>query len=403
MVLKLLTKFNYLIMKKLNLLLILFISLVFIACPNPDENDDSQSIGGNNKAVTKTPIMNLSDTESKGGINGAFSVAHKKQVIFSKGNLQYSNSNTYSFAENQYDLNSDDETLFSWNNNGNGYTDWGKNKISNGGNQSGLWRVLLQREWHHLINNRPYANFLSILSNVNGVSGLLILPDNAIKNLRFRNGDTDEWKQVNIANVNLEDSLTAKFIAASNICEALTNAQIDISSEINVGVELGGAIIELGKSIVYNIETTKREETKESESTSSKPLTDSTYTTIENGKNVTITITAKQSTTNTTTIKKIYTDTTYVFTIAAKAQKEISATEFSKAQSGGVVFLPTAGYNDDGVKNEGTEGYYWSSSENNSTLETKGYCLSFDKKGVNVATSLKATKGASVRLVADTE
>jgi hypothetical protein len=134
---------------------------------------------------------------------GTFSVSADKQVIFSKGNLQYTQStNTWSFAENQYDYIGtdnviDDELadkidLFGWSTNAtnfgvststdweNGYSgsfiDWGTNQI--GADAPNTWRTLTKDEWDYLLNTRTNASVLKGVAQVNGVNGLVFLPDN---------------------------------------------------------------------------------------------------------------------------------------------------------------------------------------------------------------------------------
>ena len=62
----------------------------------------------------------------------------------------------------------------------NAYYDWGiYNAISNGGNQPGLWRTLTKPEWDTLINIRATASGIRYAkATVNGVKGLIIVPDN---------------------------------------------------------------------------------------------------------------------------------------------------------------------------------------------------------------------------------
>ena len=51
--------------------------------------------------------------------------------------------------------------------------DWGVyNKISNGGNQAGMWRTLTSSEWNHLISGRAQANRLMGQGKVNNVNGI---------------------------------------------------------------------------------------------------------------------------------------------------------------------------------------------------------------------------------------
>lgn len=57
--------------------------------------------------------------------------------------------------------------------------DWGVyNAISNAGNQAGQWRTLSVEEWDYLFNTRKNAQFLWSQGTVNGVVGMIILPDN---------------------------------------------------------------------------------------------------------------------------------------------------------------------------------------------------------------------------------
>ena len=135
---------------------------------------------------------------------GTFSVSADKQVTFSKGNLQYTQStNTWSFAENQYDylgeanlaidadVLADKIDLFGWstsatnfgvststdNNDYSGsFVDWGTNKIGN--DAPNTWRTLTYDEWYYLLNNRNNASSLCGIAQVNGVNGLILLPDN---------------------------------------------------------------------------------------------------------------------------------------------------------------------------------------------------------------------------------
>ena len=160
---------------------------------------------------------------SNGILPGAFSVSENQQVCFSQGNLQYkASTNTWRFAENQYDyVGSANHNisfyyngwidLFGWGtsgwNSGNTYyrpwdssnssgstygprgsynltgsyanADWGVyNQISNGGNQSNQWRTLTQPEWNYVFNTRTTTSGIRYaMANVNGVNGVILLPD----------------------------------------------------------------------------------------------------------------------------------------------------------------------------------------------------------------------------------
>jgi len=158
-----------------------------------------------------------------GVLPGAFSVSETRQVFFSQGNLQYqASTGTWRFAEHQYDYigsaNSNIRSnysgwidLFGWGTSGwnsgaicyqpwststtNSYyypggayihgltgsyaeADWAyHNAISNGGNAAHLWRTLTSAEWDYLFHIRPNASAKYGTGNINGVPGLIILPD----------------------------------------------------------------------------------------------------------------------------------------------------------------------------------------------------------------------------------
>lgn len=148
---------------------------------------------------------------------GVFSVSADKQVTFSQGNLQYTQStNTWSFAENQWDyIGTDNVTggtvsfeeyvgkskdgtaladkidLFGWSTSANNFgvsaskeeddyfgsfVDWGTNKIGN--DAPNTWRTLTCDEWDYIVSNRPNASSLKGAAKVNGVNGWIFLPDN---------------------------------------------------------------------------------------------------------------------------------------------------------------------------------------------------------------------------------
>ena len=148
-----------------------------------------------------------------------FSVSYTKKISFSKGNLQYTQSTKkWSFAENQWEIIGADNVtggsvssdptfgdskkgtalankidLFGWSTNGTyfgvgtstshsdysgSFVDWGTNKIGN--DTPNTWRTLTRDEWHYLALNRPNADNLKGVAQVNGVNGLILLPDNWI-------------------------------------------------------------------------------------------------------------------------------------------------------------------------------------------------------------------------------
>ena len=162
-----------------------------------------------------TPVEPEEPENPSAGI-GTFSVSADKQVTFSQGNLQYTQStNTWSFAENQWDMigtdnvtggsvssdptwgDSKDGTaladkvdLFGWSTSANNFgestststsdysgsfVDWGSNQI--GSDAPNTWRTLTYNEWYYVVFGRPKASSLKGVAQVNGVNGLILLPD----------------------------------------------------------------------------------------------------------------------------------------------------------------------------------------------------------------------------------
>lgn len=170
--------------------------------------------------------LNLTPNDIVGSIGGLFSISETEQVMFSQGNLQYqASTDTWRFAEHQWDIVGEDNLnisptyngwidLFGWgtsnhdhgavcyqpwsvgnDNNYNlfyaygdpeanledytGMADWGRNLISNGGNDANQWRTLTNDEWNYLRNRHLDGTFYcSYSARVNGVNGKILLPDN---------------------------------------------------------------------------------------------------------------------------------------------------------------------------------------------------------------------------------
>lgn len=158
--------------------------------------------------------MNTGENQDNGKLPGKFSVSESRSVRFSKGNLQYqASTNTWKFAENQYDFLRENNLhasesytgwidLFGWGTSGynekypwmtsNRNSDYGDgskditgtqydwgiyNVISNGGNQQGIWHLLTKNEWSYLLNGRDKATSLLAYGTVCGNKGILLLPD----------------------------------------------------------------------------------------------------------------------------------------------------------------------------------------------------------------------------------
>lgn len=168
-----------------------------------------------------------SPADVEGTLPGVFSISAANRVAFSRGNLQYrASTNTWRFAQHQEDMVgtananiSATDTgwidLFGYGTSGyNGnepYTtsgyysqypsvtitatayDWGVyNTIDGGGDTAGVWRTLTKAEWEYILDTRPNASTLRARATVNGIPGLLLLPDNwtAISGINILTGAT---------------------------------------------------------------------------------------------------------------------------------------------------------------------------------------------------------------------
>lgn len=182
----------------------------------------------------------LTFAPNAGALPGLFTIDDQgHQVRFSQGNLQYttlggwyiapepgsvktgvSRKGEYTslgiwrFAPEQYEYVGEDNQyisdaypkwidLFGWGTGSNPtlnsdefndwnrtFVDWGTNVISNGGNQPNIWRTLSRDEWTYLFNNHQYGT-----GNINGVHGLILLPDNWTlpADCSFISGVSDDW------------------------------------------------------------------------------------------------------------------------------------------------------------------------------------------------------------------
>ena len=160
-----------------------------------------------------------------GSSSSLFSVSSTKKVRFSKGNLQYqASTNTWRFAEHQYDICGENNTnissrydgwidLFGWGTSGVDYgfsgdiskpynssmdnndyvstynakhnlngdhadEDWAwHNQIINGGKKEHIWRTMTNEEWEYLFYTRPNAPNKYASATVKNQHGFVILPD----------------------------------------------------------------------------------------------------------------------------------------------------------------------------------------------------------------------------------
>ena len=177
-------------MKKLFSIVICVMTLLFSGC---EEDAPATS----SKVDPSDPPSNLAAKP--------FSVSSSKQVYFSRGNLQYHPANNkWRFAENQTDYIGEDNgnyssayngwlDLFGWSTNATNFgvntstsnsdylgsfVDWGTNQI--GSDAPNTWRTLTNSEWSYVVFKRSSASSLRGIAQVNGVNGLILLPDNWI-------------------------------------------------------------------------------------------------------------------------------------------------------------------------------------------------------------------------------
>ena len=145
-----------------------------------------------------------------------FSVSATKTVTFSPGNLQYHPANNeWRFAPSQLDYIGNDNAnisstyngwidLFGWGTGNNPtnastdyndyqtFVDWGSNQIGN--YAPNTWRTLTYEEWKYIINERSNASNLIGVAQVNGVNGVILLPDDwtCPSGVTFKSGFDDD-------------------------------------------------------------------------------------------------------------------------------------------------------------------------------------------------------------------
>ena len=166
--------------------------------------------------VSYIDFSEASDTP-QGFVAKPFSVSATKTVTFSPGNLQYhAVNNEWRFAPNQTDyIGEANENispsyngwidLFGWGTGNNPtnkstdygdyqtFVDWGVNKI--GSYSPNTWRTLTYDEWYYLRWERPNYDKLIGVAEVNGVNGLILLPDAWVcpSGVTFKAGFHNDW------------------------------------------------------------------------------------------------------------------------------------------------------------------------------------------------------------------
>ena len=213
-------------MKKTLLFAFAFTLTVLFGLTSCERHDDTPT-GPND--TTATPSSSIGGFDQDGASNATFSIGDGVTVQFSRGNLQYqASTGTWRFAEHQYDYVGADNAnisstysgwidVFGWGTSGwssgatcyqpwststthsdyypgGSYTnnltgdyanaDWGVyNRISNGGNQPGMWRTLTQDEWNYLLFTRNAstisgtANARFTKATIGSATGLVVFPD----------------------------------------------------------------------------------------------------------------------------------------------------------------------------------------------------------------------------------
>ena len=179
-----------------------------------DGNTDNPRVLYLTRDLTLCANFDLIDRLAPDGLLlGVFSVGPDTYISFSQGNLQYKPyPGLWRFANRQYDYVGDLSygtvyvagtkcdnleisnyypgwlDLFGFgtgvnptntsnvNANYSTYNEWGNNTISNADNTY-IWRTLTASEWDYLINSRSNASALYGQATIDGVSGLIILPD----------------------------------------------------------------------------------------------------------------------------------------------------------------------------------------------------------------------------------
>lgn len=190
--------------------------------------------------VDSVTFAALAPVVPEGALSGLFSVSSTKQVCFSMGNLQYTQSTqTWSFAAQQYEFIGTDNVeggnvthdatygdrksgdaladkidLFGWSGS-TGAAQWGVSTSTDYNDYSGdfadwghnigdgtTWRTLTYEEWNYLLNTRANASTLQGVARINlnadgseYANGLILLPDSWIApaGVTFKSGFASGW------------------------------------------------------------------------------------------------------------------------------------------------------------------------------------------------------------------
>ena len=188
-----------------------FVTLASNDTPDVPENPDTPDVPENPDTPEQPEDPDPGSFDAK-----PFSVSATKTVTFSPGNLQYHPANDeWRFAPSQLDYIGNDNAnisdtyngwidLFGWGTGNNPthaskdyndyqtFVDWGVNQI--GSYAPNTWRTLTYDEWHYLRYERPNYDKLIGVAQVNGVNGLILLPNDwtCPSGVTFKSGFDDD-------------------------------------------------------------------------------------------------------------------------------------------------------------------------------------------------------------------
>ncbi len=193
--------------------LFVFTNVLFAQIDSTQQTTPGDSVDFTATAPAETTTVAAQPTPSpqakKHSIwSGPFTIAPNVIVKFSPGNLQYNpKENKWRFAPHQHEMigkanskisenydgwidlfgwgTAKTPTLFAKEDNYASHIeagnfpialDWGRHEIN--GYQPLLWRTMTKDEWAYLFNERKNAKDLVTLGTIEGINGLIILPDN---------------------------------------------------------------------------------------------------------------------------------------------------------------------------------------------------------------------------------
>ena len=243
------------------------------------------TIGGVEGAITESPYTYTPPVPSAptGAIDGLFSVSSTKQVYFSQGNLQAVCASadadgstqetwTWQFASNQYEvgtansaINGDGSVstagtvdLFCWSTSA---TYYGISTITDntglqgvfvdwGGNIGSGWRSLTSAEWDYLFSGRTNAASKYGHGSINGVNGMIILPDSWTlpDGLSFTSGNSSWTNSYTTAEWSQMESAGAVFLPAAGI-----HLDTDVYAVGNTGLYWSSSVYEDNKVYAFRL------------------------------------------------------------------------------------------------------------------------------------------------------